>query len=139
MTIVSPASTLRSSRERWVLASCTVTSIPSTVGWSTCLDALAKGIERPLLDLADSLAGDAEALADLVEGHRRLAGEPVPQLQHGDRASAEARQLDQALERVVDVGLVVEPVDALLERVEVRVVVDDVELFADLVEAQARP
>src|SRR6201999_885479 len=53
---------------------------------------LAEGLElfeALVLDLADPLAGDVERAADLIQGPRVLAAEPVTELEHAALAVGE--------------------------------------------------
>src|SRR5918994_5142164 len=49
-------------------------------------------LQRPVLDLADPLAGDVERPPHLVQGARMLAAEPVAQLEHPALAVRELLQ-----------------------------------------------
>jgi len=49
-------------------------------------------LQALVLDLPDALAGDRERAADLVEGARLLAVQPVPELEHATLAIAERTQ-----------------------------------------------
>src|ERR671910_2183752 len=61
-------------------------------------------LQRPVLDLADALAGHVEGPPHLVEGARVLAADPVAKLQHPPLAVGEV--LERLAERLLgeDVG-----------------------------------
>src|SRR3954463_10462059 len=56
-------------------------------------------LQRLVLDLADPLAGDVEGAADLVQGPRVLAAEPVSELEHAALAVGEV--LERLLQRLL--------------------------------------
>src|SRR4051812_18311842 len=56
-------------------------------------------LQRLVLDLADPLAGDVEGPADLVQGPRMLAAEPVTELEHAALAVGEV--LEGLLQRLL--------------------------------------
>src|SRR4051794_27072725 len=58
-----------------------------------------KLLERLVLDLPDPLAGDVEGAADLVQGPRMLAAEPVTELEHATLAVGEV--LEGLLQRLL--------------------------------------
>src|SRR4029079_8074986 len=68
-----------------------------------------KLLERLVLDLADSLAGDVEGAADLVERARVLAAQPVAELEHA------ALAVREVLERLAE-GLLREDLGGALVR-----------------------
>src|SRR6185503_6269551 len=56
-------------------------------------------LQRLVLDLPDALAGDVEGSADLVQGPRVLAAEPVTELEHAALAVGEV--LEGLLQRLL--------------------------------------